>query len=351
MDGVATGPVANVWVFRVIRALLDGLRRVLTAPALLAGIYFIILLATIPMGFVLHESIASHLGASVVGDALADGVADGWWDEFAAQSSGLERTFAPSVIGFAAVLSNLSAIADGTPPQGAIAALVVVYMLAWVFLVGGVIDRLARQRRVTSAGFFSACGIYFFRFSRLAVLAGLAYWALFGVVHGWLFTDFYSTVIRDITTERDAFLLRAVFYAIFGSLLLIVNLIVDYAKIRAVVEDRRSMIGALLASVRFIRRRPVATVSLYLLNGTVFVLVLAGYALLAPGVGTAGPEMWAGFLAGQVYVIARLVTKLLFYASQISYFQSELAHANYVAAPQPRWPESPAAETIGGVTS
>ena len=50
----------------------------------------------------------------------------------------------------------------------------------------------------------------------------------------------------------------------------------------------------------------------------------------------------------QAYVLARLGLKLVFYASQTAYFQGQLAHASYVAAPQAVWPESPAAEAIGG---
>ena len=44
----------------------------------------------------------------------------------------------------------------------------------------------------------------------------------------------------------------------------------DYVKIRTVVEDRRSIIGALLAAGRFMRRRAGATLGLYLLAGLLF---------------------------------------------------------------------------------
>jgi hypothetical protein len=39
--------------------------------------------------------------------------------------------------------------------------------------------------------------------------------------------------------------------------------------------------------------------------------------------------------------------KLLFYASQVAYFQGQLAHRAYTAAPPVVWPDSPAAESIG----
>jgi hypothetical protein len=77
---------------------------------------------------------------------------------------------------------------------------------------------------------------------------------------------------------------------------------------------------------------------------------MAVYALVAPGAGSTGPSslsLWLAFLAGQVYLLALLASKLLFYATEIAYFQSQLAHAGYVAAPAPVWPESPTAEALG----
>ena len=49
---------------------------------------------------------------------------------------------------------------------------------------------------------------------------------------------------------------------------------------------------------------------------------------------------------GQVYIVARLWVKLVFWASETSLFQSRLAHAGYVARPEPVWPESPMAEAM-----
>ena len=331
----------------MIAAFFDGVRRVAAAPTLTAGMYLVTLLAAVPLALVMHDAIASHLGSSVAADAVATGANWEWWEEFGAQSHGIEETLTPTVIGFGAVLSNLSALADGRTPNGAVTGLAIIYLGAWAFLVGGVLDRLARRRRVSSVGFFSACGVYFFRFLRLALLAGLAYWLVLGPVRGWLLDDLYPFLTRDVTVERTAFLLWVGLSLPYVALLLLVNVILDYAKIRAVVEDRRSMIGALLAAVRFIGRRPLACAGLYGLNGAVFLGILAVYAVVAPGASLAGPGVWVGFLIGQAYVVARLFAKLVFFGSQIAYFQSQLAHAGYVAAPRQVWPESPLAEAIG----
>ena len=85
-----------------------------------------------------------------------------------------------------------------------------------------------------------------------------------------------------MTAERSAFAVRLLCYLAFGTLLIVCNLVFDYARIRIVVEDRRSAIGALVAGARFVRRHP-ATLRLYLLNGVCFVLLALVYALVAPG--------------------------------------------------------------------
>jgi len=123
--------------------------------------------------------------------------------------------------------------------------------------------------------------------------------------------------------------------------------IFDYAKVRAVVEDRRSMVGALIAGTRFVRRNTGGVASVFLLNALLFGLVVAAYGLVARGAAGGSVLMLAGgFLAAQAYIAARLFVKLSFYASAVALFQDRLAHAEYTAAPPAVWPDSPAIETI-----
>ena len=329
-----------------LRALRDGIRRVNRAPTALLGAGLATILVALPAALVTNELLRAHLGDSLAADTAASGVNYEWWTEFSAQASGVGRTFSPTIIGFAAVLDNLSSVLDNQPHPLAIAGIGAAYLLVWLFLTGGLIDRYARNRPTRSLGFFTACGVYFVRFLRLAPLVGLTYYLLFAHVHLWLFTDLYDRITRDLTVERTAFLWRLGLYAVFGLLLVVCNIIFDYAKVRVVVEDRRSMLGAVLAGLRFVRRNAGSVAALYLFSGLLFLLVLAAYAAVAPGAGSAGPQMWIGFIIGQVYLLARLWVRLVFFASETALFQSRLAHAAYTAAPMPVWPESPAAEMI-----
>jgi hypothetical protein len=325
---------------------LDGWRRVIRAPAIVAGVFGMTLAAAVPFALVLRGAIGAHLGRSLAANVAAEGVNYDWWQEFMSEASGIGGTFTPAVIGFASTLDPLSRVLDADGEIFPIAGLVAVYLVLWTFLSGGIIDRYARRRATRAYGFFGAAGACFWRLLRLGIIAALVYGLLFAYVHRWLLEDAYSRLTRDLTVERTAFMWRLMLYTLFGALLVAVNVIFDYAKIRLIVEDRRSPIGALRAAVALVVRHTDRVIALYAVNAFGFMLLIGGWALAAPGVGGTGWMMWAGFAGAQLYLVARLMVKLQFMASQTALFQASLAHAGYTAAPPPVWPESPAAESI-----
>lgn len=332
----------------VLRAWRDGTRRVNEAPLVLVGMYALTWLVSLPLSIVLRSMIEDQLNDSLAAETIANGTSLDWWQEFGAQAYGLGTTFVPSIVGFGAVLDNLGGFLDNVPMVATIAGVTGAWMVIWTFLSGGVLDRYARQRPTRAYGFFAACGTHFWRFLRLGVLAWMAYGLLFAVVHGWLFDGIYVWATADLTVERTAFLVRFACYVAFGALLVSCNIVFDYARIRIVVEDRHSAIGALVAGVRFVRRHPSAF-GLYLFNGFIFVLLAAAYALATPGA-PPGAAFLIALLIGQLYIFLRHYLKLLFYASQTAFFQAALAHASYTAAPVVVWPDSPAAESISNLS-
>jgi hypothetical protein len=325
----------------------DGLRRVGRAPLVLLGVWAVTALAVLPGAAALYATIAADLGSSMAAASAAAGVNTWWWQEFLARQPAFGATFQPVIIGFAAVLANTSAFLAAAPPRASFAVTGAMYVLLWMFLLGGILDRYARQRRVGTHGFFAASAVFFFRFLRLAVIAAVVWTFVFGVLHGWLFRGLYGWLTRETTVERTAFAWYAVLTLAFVLIVAAFMVIFDYAKVRAVVEDRRSMIGALVAGTRFVRRNTAAVAGVFLLNALLFGLVLAAYGLVAPGAaGGSVLAVAAGFLVGQAYIAARLFVKLSFYASAVALFQDRLAHAEYTAAPPAVWPDSPAVETI-----
>ena len=327
----------------------EGIRRVNGAPMVVVGVFALTLAVALPLSYVMRSLIEAHLGASMAADTAAAGTNYDWWQEFTAQGSGLATTFIPAITGFGAVLENLSSLLDNAKLTPVITAVTAIWLLLWSFMSGGIIDRFARARRTRSHGFFGACGMHVWRLLRLGLAALAVYGFLFGYVHTWIFTDGYPRWTRDVTVERSAFAIRLACYAVFGGLLILCSVIFDYARVRIVVEDRRSALGALLAGSRFARRNFSAALGLYALNAVAFLVLVGLYALVVPGAPRSGWSMWVVLGLGEAYILLRHYLKLLFYASETVFFQGALAHAAYTAAPPIVWPDSPAAETIGNV--
>ena len=311
---------------------LAALGRVRRAPALVVILWLASLAITVPPAFAIYSAINTHLDSSLEADTAADGMNYDWMQEFRAQAGPLGRTLRPEVIGFAAVLDNTSALADATlRPPGVVLGSVTFVLLVW-FVSPGAIAKLATDRSADSGTFLYYCGAFGFRMLRLGIFALAAYIVLFGSLHAWLFDDVFESVTRNLTVERTAFFIRLALYIVFFAILALVNLAIDLAKVRMVVEDRRSVLGAVSAAVRFIRANPRVTIGAYAMNVLAFVVVLAVYAAVAPGAGSAGISMWAGFVVGQLYVLARLVVKLAFWASEIVALQTRFRCPRFLRA-------------------
>ena len=328
------------------RAFGAGWRCVVRAPALIVGIWMLTILNALPAVWTMYGAIEEHVGPSLVAGRIAAAPEEGWWGEFLAQARGVARTLQPEIIGAAAPISNLSRFLDREGAPLPVVSTVVFGMLVWLFLSGGILDRYARARRVGSRAFFGACGLFFFRFLRLALIAGIGYWLLVGPYHDLLFEVVYPWLTRETTVERVGFAWRIALYMAWLAPLVLLNLVTDYTKVRAVVEDRHSMLAAFVAGVRFVRRHPAHVVSLYFANALVLAVALSVYILVAPG-GRGGDWRLIVVLAiGQAWILARIATKLAFMSTATALFQQHLAHAEYSAPPLPIWPDSPAAEAI-----
>ncbi|HUR33493.1 MAG TPA: hypothetical protein VM032_06835, partial [Vicinamibacterales bacterium] len=156
------------------------------------------------------------------------------------------------------------------------------------------------------------------------------YAALFGSVHRWLFDDVFDSVTRNLTVERTAFFVRLAMYVVFFVVVGVANLLFDFTKVRMVVEDRHSVIGSIASAGQFIRANPRVAMGAYAMNVIAFVLVLATYALIAPGAGSADWTMWSGFLVGQLYIAARLAVRLAFWGGEIAALQIRFGCPGFV---------------------
>jgi hypothetical protein len=254
---------------------------------------------------------------------------------------GFFPTYTPTLLGTGQFLRRAHGFFAGGGRDAGFVAAAATTLFVLTFLLGDILDRYARRRPIRAHAFFGASGVVFFRFLRLGVVAALGDVILFGIVHPLLFPPDYPWVAEGSAPGLASPLLTPV-YAVFLMFSTFWSAVVDYARIRAVVEDRRSMLGAVLAGWRFVTAHPLKTFGLYLLNAAAFGLVVW---IAMTGFTTPMSDV-RFFAAANLFLLARLALKLVFFASQTALFQRSLAHAEYTAAPEILWPESPAAEEI-----
>ena len=284
----------------MIQALRDGIRRVNDAPAILFGVWLLMLGVSLPLT---AAEVAVTAGASVGSSNAAEVL--------------LNRT---GIKPFLVMVEGLLG-----PIWGGNGILRASRFVVWLFVLGGIVDRLARDRATRTDGFFAASGVYFFRFVPLAVA-----WGLVSAAIGFSFRP----------------LMRPPSGPAMWALLILnsaVRLTFNYSVVRTVVEDRRSAIGSIGATARFIIANigTVAGIAIVVgIVGNLFTFA-TNYVMFTQQAGD-----WSRFVTAQGFAIVGTWITLVGRASEISLFQSKLAHAGYVARPQAAWPESPSAEAI-----
>ena len=319
---------------------LAGLRLVLRTPSLLAWVYLTTLVVAFPLTLAMRELLQGSFEGSLMEDRLRQGFDLLWYQEFAAGRTGLGKTFGPAVVGILPVLSNLERLLDGKLHQvnGTVLGAGILMVLAWCLLLGGILSRFAHEGEPRlRAGFLAQGGLFFWRFLRLSVISGLLYWGIFrGIgqpLHRWI-----ETATRDTTVERTVLIYTVLAYVLVGLLFLMTQLVLDYARISLVVEERRSVLLALFRALGFVKdhRRPVLGLFLLLAAGPL--LWFLAYAWLAPG---PNQSTWTAvllaFCLGQVYLAGRWAFKLWFLASQTHFFVSSRPQA----LPAGEWKETP----------
>lgn len=330
-----SAPPRSAWL-----AWRTGMRLAIGAPAVLLLVWLITVVWSVPLAIGVHSDIERQLDASLEAERQTKGVTYDWLSEFSDGATGVSTTFGAQVIGFAAVVDNLSAFLDRDKRPGVVSAFGVGYGVLWTLLAGGIIDRYARRRSIHAHGFFQAIGGFAGRLLRLSIVSALGYGLIFGSFHAWL-GDLVERSSGDLDSERTAGLVQLAAYVAFVSALALLNLWLDYTKVRLITEDRRSVIGALVAAARFIRRHAARVATLYLLDAALFGGVLLAYAALTavtPGV----TSIWIALIIGQLYIAARLWVKLVFWASATAMFQAQRASAGAVTWREPAWTDTAA---------
>jgi hypothetical protein len=276
------------------------------------------------LGAIVRDAVRQSLGASLAAERMRASWDSLWYASFSTQASGVAATLRPSVGGAGAVLDALDALLDGFAGvlaggagTGVLPAMLV-YLVAWTFLGGGLLATFARPS--DREPFLGRATRVFPRMAMVSAAALSIYALVLGPIRSALDGQ-VAAALRDRIDERVAFAWTAGEYALLWAMLVAVQLVADYAKVYVVRADDRRVFVAPLAAIaraaRLVIRQPRRTAGLFAATGLVWLTVLALYAWVAPGarVSSAGAILGA-FALGQVYVLGRIAVRGLFLASE-----------------------------------
>ena len=267
-----------------------------------------------PLAATLFVALRDDIGHEIAGENLRRGWDDHWHRAFAAQAEGIERTFDAGIVGMGAVLRALDAQITGQllDQPAPILGAGLVYLLAWIVLSGGFVERFIRGG--DGRAFWTGAFAHAPRLVIAAAIAGVGYWLWLGPIRGALGSA-VAGITRDNIDERVQFAWTVGKYAVVWTGVWIVSLVHDLAKIHIVAEPDLPVFAAIRKAARSLRAHPGA----FGVSAAVAGLGVAGlvaYWVIAPGAGASNAFLLlVAFLLSQLSVLLRIVIRVLGWAS------------------------------------
>jgi hypothetical protein len=204
------------------------------------------------------------------------------------------------------------------------------------FMNGGLVESIGSpsDNRPFMHRFFRGGGHFFWRFFRLALVAGVTGAITVGIVATAV--GAITSPLGDSEWEPAGLFWGLVTLAITGLVALLFVLALDYARIRAVRDGSRGMLRVFVQSLAFVLRHTIATYGIALVY-----LVLVGIVLLAYVAHEASwtTATWAAILVligvQQVLMLARSGLRVMQVGAEWAYFAATVPPAVVAPAPAP----------------
>jgi hypothetical protein len=290
---------------RVLRSYAYGIREATIQPKMISVLWLINLLFSTVLFYTVFNFLAKTIGKSQASDILLQRLDFNYVFELLVHHGGAIRTILCLFL-----------------------ILIFVYSFVSIFLNGGILFTIAPSTRMAAvekrgerfAGtFFQGAGKFFGRFFRLCIYS-LLLWVLFIILHVLL-----NLVFRPLTSggtnEQMMLYLFWVRLAIGLFLILLIRMILDYTRIKIVLEDTHYVSRSLLQTIGFVFRNFGKTLALYyLLIVTAVILGLIYWGLKSLIVqGSLFPILTA-FIIGQIFILSRGWLKIALQAAQMEFY-------------------------------
>lgn len=222
-------------------------------------------------------------------------------------------------------------------PTSLLFFLSLLYVCTNTFLAGGFIGIYAKEYPSTFTEFLMDGARYFGKFFRLALVALILYYLFYVFV-----VDSVNSSIQSWTQNEASETVPYRYYMIRNAVVLflvsLLSMIFDYARVRMVVDERTSSLGASIAGARFAFANFPSTYGLYFLLIVIGFILIVFYAVVESLIPqTSYWPLLLLFLVQQFYMLFRLWLKANFYAGQTRLYQELTVgqHAASVSTTQP----------------
>lgn len=268
----------------------------------------------------MHFAIADHLGKSMMGEKLARGFDYGWLNEFQLANGLFLQTFSIAIVWgsvlFLALNTVLSAgafevfrstVAPGSSPAGP----------------GFATEATSRFPGLHAFG--RGIGKYFLRFARIAIIASVFYFVGF-----WFWQNIMGQAVtkmfEDASAERWHFYTEWLRWALLIFTVVVVNMMVEYAKADMVVDEHNSALGAFGHAAGFVFANFGRVLAIYAALGFLTLLAIFVYSAFArffPQSSVATVFIW--FMVAQALLWFRWMFRLSSWAAAVAYYSEHRA--------------------------
>jgi hypothetical protein len=336
-----------------IQAFSEGLKKVNRSKRLVFYVWFVNFAIAMLLAIPLLNQLDAYIAPTINEERLLQRWDDNWYQTFRAdfEKNDIASLLNYSILGYAPFATNLNGILNGagirsiagffidlftkfefrTGGLGILSLLLLFYTLLSTYFAGGFISAYSQDSTFTLKEFLSKGATYFGRFFRLFLLSLLLFY-LFALLidslnHG------IASITANSPTEMTPFLWYFIRNLFFFFLLAVFMMWFDYAKIRFIVDDRWSALGAFGAGVKFSIKNFGSTFPLVLLLTILGIALMALYGFLEHLIPQTG--YWTiliVFFLEQLYMLFRICVKALFYGTQTALFQGLSAeqHASQI---------------------
>ena len=252
-----------------------------------------------------------------------------WWTTFNHTAKGIEKTVKPSLSGgFGPLFDNLSLFLTGRFDQIGtwIFCFAAAYLILAAFFNGGIIGLFADEKRSFSTSrFFSYSGLYFHHFFALALTAVSLFFLIYKFIHPAIF-NLVDSITLNFMSQPAAWFVNFAAYFLLLILIILLNIIFDYAKIIIVSEKKESSWLCIWLAIRFIAMHFASGVGLYLLVALLAIGLVIVFGFL---LNVINPSQIALFIIAillqQIFIFAKIAIRLTFYGTQFAFYQKEHA--------------------------